>query len=310
MSSRWCALFVLFAPFWGASALRFGEPNAAEVRSSAANQSIVSSLDSSPNATLAKAFLDSSIRGGWKNLPIGLPVAHRPLLPIGVLPYPSLFQINEKFDFGGLTGSTYYVFGLGQTIIFNGNFLSRHFGHDRTKAHVQGQEAFQTVRTKHVLNPFKYRYSYRVLKPSQKKWWGNDDVLFTLNRDMIGRGFFGIKDEWRIYSGREQDGRMVYYCVQSWWGWQTRCWHSKLEYESGRSSLTISGVSGPKYNPCAVLSQVANLGAFSGVVGVASFVPDQYYLFVNSGEDSALLMTMSVIIDSAQDEMEEDVDLI
>merc|ERR550525_571887 len=183
--------------------------------------------------------------------------------------------------------------------------MSRQFGHDRVRAYVGGVEKFQTVTSWHAFNPFKMRFSYRVLKPQPpaKKTWGDDDILYTVNRDFFGRGFLGIKDEWRIFHGRESGGKMAYYCVQSWWGWKTRCWHSKLEYESGRSSLTITGHAGVKYAPCAVLSQVVNAGAFAG--GVSEFIPDQFYLFVNAGEDAALLPAFSIMMDSAQDEMNQ-----
>jgi len=221
-----------------------------------------------------------------------------------VLPYPALLRIDEKYDAGGIAGSTYYVWGLGDPIVFKGNTLSRNWGHNRLQVYagLNPQSLYQLVKTHHAFNPFQARYSYRILKPSLQKHWSDADIMFTMNRDIFGRGFFGIKDEWRIYQGRERDGKMVYYCVGTWRGWRMRCWHSKEEYESGRSSLTISGLPGPKYAPCAVLSQVANVGAF--VQGV----PDQYYLFTNAGEDTALLLSFSILYDSTEDQMEEAAD--
>jgi hypothetical protein len=289
------ASFVVLVLAREAGALRLEREPGQEL----ANLSGTINLDDSPNATLARNFLNKSLGANWATLGVAPPSQHSPLLPFGVLPQPTLFRIDEKFDMGGLTGSTYFAWGLGQLVLFNGNSLSRHFGHNRIKAYVGDAETFQMVKTKHVMNPFKYRYSYRVLKPGAQKGWREEDVLFTFNRDMFGRGFFGIKDEWRIYQGRERDGKIVYYCVQSWWGWKTRCWHSKLEYESGRSSLTVTGHPGLKYNPCAILSQVPNAGAFSD-----SLAPDQYYLFVNGGEDAALMLAFSIMVDSTQDDME------
>jgi hypothetical protein len=194
---------------------------------------------------------------------------------------------------------------MGESISFNGKFTSRHFGHNRIRAFVGGKtEAFQIVKTKHIINPLKYRYSYRVLRPGAPKWWEDKDILFTVNRDLFGRGFGGIKDEYRIYQGRERYGIERYYCVQSWFGWVTRCWHSKKEYESGRTSFTVNGHVGPKYNPIAVLSQKVNVGAFSQFVTPLQLFPDKYKLFVNSGEDAALLTALSIIVDSTEDQKE------
>jgi hypothetical protein len=306
LSSRKASFLVGFAFALKASALRYEQaPNNSLVPDELAESSSILNLSSSPNATLAGAFLDKSLAAGWRIRAVVPPNRLMPPLSRkGVLPYPALFKIEEKFDFGGLTGSTHFAYGMGQMILFNGNFASRHFGHNRIRAISGGVDKFQVVRTKHILNPLKYRYSYRVLKPGFHKSWTNDDILFTINRDMFGRGLLGIKDEWRIYLGRERYGKERYYCVQSWWGWKTRCWHSKLEYESGRGSLTVNGHPGPKYNPCAVLSQVPNAGALSAVLPGLSFVPDQFYLFVNAGEDAALMMAFSIIVDSAQDQKE------
>jgi hypothetical protein len=222
-----------------------------------------------------------------------------------VQPFPSLVKIDESFDYAGLVGSTHHTWGMGEHLVFNGKFLSRHFGHNRIRALVGGKtEAFQIVKTKHNYNPFKYRFSYRVLRPGAPKWWEDKDILFTVNRDLFGRGFFGIKDEYRIYQGRERNGIERYYCVQSWWGWMTRCWHSKREYESGRTSLTVKGHGGPKFNPIAVLSQKVNAAAFSKFLKPLAFFPDKYTLFVNSGEDAALLTALSIIVDSTEDQKE------
>lgn len=255
-------------------------------------------LGSSPNSSTARHFLDTSLGADWSTLPVGRPNAHRPLLAFGVLQKPTLFRIDEMPDFGGLGGSTYLVWGLGPVLVIKGNYWSRHWGHNRMKASVghPAQPVFQLAKSRHKQNPFRARYSYRVLKPGQRKSWRADDVLFTMNRDIWGRGFLGIKDEWRIYQGRERDGKMVYYCVRSWMGWSTRCWHNKAEYESGRGSLTIRGSSGQKIGPCAVLSQVANAGAYT------EGAPDQYYLFVNAGEDSALLLSFGILYDSTEDQ--------
>jgi hypothetical protein len=282
-------------------------PNAIKV--DAVKSTSFLNLSSSPNASLIKSLLDSSMHAGWATLPTVGPDAHPPLLPSSVKPYPALLKIDKSFDFGGLAGSTHVVSGVGAPLALNGNFGSRHFGHDRVKVYAngmyeQGKELFQMTFTKHIWNPLKYRFSYRILKPSQQKTWNEDeDVLFTINRDLFGRGFLWTKDEYRIYQGRERGNKMVYYCVQSWWGWVTRCWHNKLEYESGRSSLTVSGHPGPKYAPCAVLSQKVNGGALSPAFASMTLVPDKYYLYVSPGEDTALLSALGALVDGTQSRM-------
>jgi hypothetical protein len=230
-------------------------------------------------------------------MPVGIPSRHEPLLPFGVVQEPTLLRIDEMPDVAGIKGSVYIIWGLGPFVKFEGNHLSRHWGRNRIRAKVNGAEVFQLAKSKHPLNPLQMRYSYRVLAP--KPGHKSHDIKYTINQDFIGRGFLGIKQEWRIYQGHERMGKMVYYCVTSWLGWKTRCWHSKLEYESGRSSLTISGVPGPKIGPCAVLSQVPNLGAFTVLA------PDQYYLFVHAGEDASLLLAFSTLFDSTADEVDQ-----
>jgi hypothetical protein len=151
---------------------------------------------------------------------------------------------------------------------------------------------FQIAKSKHRFNPFKSRYSYRVLAPLPGH--KSQDVKYTINKG-DGRGFLKMKQEWQIYQGHERMGKMVYYCVGAWARfWKTRCWHSKLEYESGRF---FSGIPGPKIAPCAVLSQIANVGL------VSEWVPDQYYLFVHAGEDASLLLAFGVLVDSTNDEI-------
>jgi hypothetical protein len=255
-------------------------------------------MSRSPNFTVANSFMTSAVGAQWAKMPVGIPSRHEPLLPMGVVQEPTLLRIDERFDFAGVAGSTYIIWGLGPFITFKGQFLSRHFGHNRIRAKVNGNEVFQIAKSKHRFNPFKLRYSYRVLAP--KPGLKSRGVKYTINKDLIGRGFLGIKQEWRIYQGHERMGKMVYYCVGAWfrlWRWKTRCWHSKLEYESGRSSLTISGIPGPKIAPCAVLSQIPNVGLIS------EWVPDQYYLFVHAGEDASLLLAFGVLVDSTNDEI-------
>jgi hypothetical protein len=167
-------------------------------------------MSRSPNATVAQMFM-SQIQGAqWAQMPIGIPSRHDPLLSTGVVQEPTLLKIDEMNDAGGALGSTYIVWGLGPFVMFKGTWKSRHFGHNRIRATIDGVEAFQLSDSKHKWNPAKMRYSYRVLapKPALKSY----DVKFTINRDLFGRGFFGIKDEYRIYKGRERNGHMVYYC--------------------------------------------------------------------------------------------------
>lgn len=235
------------------------------------------------NATRAGAFLSKTLGKDWNKLPVIAAGTHPPLMLAARVDYPSIYDITEFYDAGGLTGAGYRTCGLSWCLRFQGGFWSRHFGYNVIKAYHQGKEQFQLSRTKHAFNPFKYRYSYRILNPGP---YTNENIRFTINRDMFGRGFMWAQSEYRVYLGRERDNKPVYYCVTDFWGLKTRCWHSQVEYDTYKM-------------PCAILSQTYNAGVH------LRGAPDHFTLFVNAGEDSALLTALSVLIDTVQDAQED-----
>lgn len=172
-----------------------------------------------------------------------------------------------------------------------GKWTSNSFGHK--SVHVlnqQGVEVFKIRAAKHTHNPLKLRWSFRILPPGSKD---NADSMFTITKDLIGNGWFWLKHEWTIYRGRMKDnGRgqkydVVYYATGSYMGWDFKIYHNKEEFDNGRP-------------PVASISQKLNAGAILSV----GFLPDKFKLTVHSGEDSALLLAMSTIMDMYHDTKE------
>merc|ERR1712151_1263499 len=103
-------------------------------------------------------------------------------------------------------------------------------------------------------------------------------ALFTFQRNLLGRGIGSLKTVWKIYEGTELDNKLVHYCVENYAGGITRCWHNQTEYDEGRRE---TGAEGAKTNPCAV---------------VAAPSAKKVEIFVNKGEDTALLVALGVVV--------------
>eukprot|EP00440_Ansanella_granifera_P057084 gb/GFBE01061880.1/.p1 GENE.gb/GFBE01061880.1/~~gb/GFBE01061880.1/.p1 ORF type:complete len:183 (+),score=42.79 gb/GFBE01061880.1/:1-549(+) len=163
-----------------------------------------------------------------------------------------------------------------------GKWTSNSFGHQ--SVHVMdgsGQEVFKIRRSKNVWNPLQWRTSFRILPPGSKD---NDDALYTVNKDVWGKGFMWIKQEWKIYQGRVRDGKMLYYCVGGYRGWDFKIYRNPEEYKAHAK-------------PIAVIKQKLNMGAFVD----HDWIPDKFTLTVYEGGDSALLLAISSIIDITHD---------
>jgi len=226
------------------------------------------------------------------------------LLPALVQQAPLTYAINERMaaaDVVGMADSNEYTIlmqNFGPVLRFRGNWASTAFGYRTIKAYdMSNQEVFYFRDTHHAFNPFKRRWSFRVFAPNGH---GNEEVLYTINKDVYGRGLFFSKAEWKIYKGLERDRQMVYYCVGTYWGWEHKCYHSREDYDQGRRSLTIRGTEGQKLPPVATLTQEANAGAvYGGDIG--NKFPDKFFINVQPGEDAALLNVFGALVDVVND---------
>merc|ERR1712146_867398 len=85
-----------------------------------------------------------------------------------------------------------------------------------------------------------------------------------------------MRDEWRVYCGHKGDGEQVYFCTSSYVGYEYWCYKTKSEWNNNRK-------------PRAHMSQ----SMVRDLVGL----PDKSTLKVEEGEDTALLLATSVIMD-------------
>merc|ERR1719230_1807033 len=121
-----------------------------------------------------------------------------------------------------------------------------------------------------MFNPTRWTWSFRIAHPESNR------VLFTVNKDWFGTGWFMLRDEWRVYRGEKGDGQQVYYCVSSVIGYSYRCYHDKAEWNNN-------------YEPVARFSH--------SFVGNVTDLPHKLMLTVNEGEDSTLLLATTCIMD-------------
>jgi len=160
----------------------------------------------------------------------------------------------------------------------DGNFFSNKMWKKTTHVHNNHDEKLFTIEmTKHMWNPLRWTWSFRIKHPET----GN--ILFTINKDWFGGGFFMLRDEWRVYRGRQRDDDQIYYCVSSLTGYDYKCFHDKDEWKNSAK-------------PAAHFSQ-SMLRDFVGL-------PDSSTLKVEAGEDTALLLATSVIMDMVYEQEE------
>lgn len=153
----------------------------------------------------------------------------------------------------------------------DGSFLGNLFGHRRTEVQNNaGMPIFAIEMAKYTWNPTRLSWSFRI------KHTITDEILFTINKDWIGAGFLFLRDEWRIYRGRRRDGNQIYHMTSSYLGYSHRFYHQK----------PFSSWTG---TPVAEASQ--HLGRY--MIGL----PDVVSLVVHEGEDTALLLAATVIVD-------------
>jgi len=152
-----------------------------------------------------------------------------------------------------------------------GGFFNNIFGARRTEiTNNHGVPLFAIEMAKYIWNPTRLSWSFRIRHPI------TNEILYTINKDWFGAGFLFLRDEWRIYRGRRRDRQQIYHIIGGYFGYGHRFYHEKREWRRG-------------IEPIAEASQ--HLGR--SLVGL----PDVFSLKVHEGEDTALLLASTVIID-------------
>jgi len=148
---------------------------------------------------------------------------------------------------------------------------------------LNGTEVFKLEDSAAAWNPAHVRWSFRILPPGCDD---SADALFTVNRDVIGRGPLGLREQWRVFRGRARDDEVVYYLVCAAWGWDYHFYKSQADYDA-------------EGEPVAQLTQAAGTGVRLGETGV--WVPAEFDLSVGPGEDAGLLLAVATILDVAHE---------
>jgi len=264
----------------------------------------------SQGALVRESIGDVTSVGGrkWKDLPVGIQIkmpsldslqlglSGEALIPSLVPPPGVVYQLKNKEKTQFLETNEYKweldevelggrEFEIDAKIAkLKGKWQSNSFGHKSVHVYDNtGTEIFKIRLSSNVWNPLQRRWSFRMLPPGSKD---NDDALFTINKDQFGRGIpiLWEKEEWRIYRGRERDNDMIYYCVGSWLGWDFKFYKSMEDYDHSA-------------RPVAKIKQKMNAGAIFD----NDWLPDKFKLKVQPGEDTALLLAVSSIIDMTHD---------
>lgn len=207
-----------------------------------------------------------------------------PLIPTMVPPPGHTFEVQsrERLDF--LESNEYrWAFvsiqqGEAEAIPINqwfatlqGGFFGNLFGARRTEiTNNQGVPIFVIEMAKYIWNPTRLHWSFRIRHPI------TEEILFTINKDWFGAGFLFMRDEWRVFRGRQRQGDQIYHVIGGYFGYGHRFYHEKREWRRG-------------IEPAAEASQ--SIGR--SLIGL----PDVFSLKVHENEDTALLLATTVIID-------------
>jgi len=206
-----------------------------------------------------------------------------PLIPNMVPPAGTTFEVQsrERLDFFESNEYRWAFVGIEQNGVttpiqqwfatLQGGFFGNLFGARRTEiTNNQGVPIFVIEMAKYIWNPTRLHWSFRIRHPI------TEEILFTINKDWFGAGFLFMRDEWRIYRGRQREGNQIYHIVGGYFGYSHRFYHEKREWRRGM-------------DPAAEASQSVG----RSLIGL----PDVFSLKVHEGEDTALLLAATVIID-------------
>jgi len=207
-----------------------------------------------------------------------------PLIPDLVPPAGEVYTLEnrERFDifesnryvweFASRGNSVGESVPVGQRFAeLEGSFFGNFLGARRTTVrNTHGHALFHIELAKNVWNPTRLHWSFRIRHPL------TNEILFTINKDIFGGGFLWIRDEWRVYRGQKRDANQLYYIVGGYVGYEHQFFKTKTDWRRGENAV------GRAYQ-----SVSRNL------MGVA---PEVYSVTANEGEDAALLLATSVII--------------
>lgn len=229
-----------------------------------------------------KVDLEDSPLWDFSNVQLGTD-AHGPLVP-GMVPPPNTtfaVQNRERVDILESNEYRWAFVGIEQGGVatpisqwfakLDGSYMGNLFGHRRVEVQNNaGTPIFAIEMAHYTWNPTALSWSFRIRHTI------TDEILFTINKDWVGAGFLFLRDEWRIYRGRRRDGNQIYHMTSSYLGYSHRFYHEK----------PFSSWTG---TPVAEASQ--HLGRY--LIGL----PDVVSLRVHEGEDTALLLAATVIVD-------------
>jgi len=206
-----------------------------------------------------------------------------PLIANMVPPAGTTFEVQsrERLDFLESNEYRWAFVGIEQNGVetpinqwfatLQGGFFGNLFGARRTEiTNNHGAPIFVIEMAKYIWNPTRLHWSFRIRHPV------TEEILFTINKDWFGAGFLFMRDEWRIYRGRQREGNQIYHIVGGYFGYGHRFYHEKREWRRG-------------VDPAAEASQSVG----RSLIGL----PDVFSLKVHEGEDTALLLAATVIID-------------
>jgi len=202
-------------------------------------------------------------------------------MPGLVPPAGTVFEVvNREMELGGGTNNYRWAFlnieqGSQVTPInewfasVDGDFFSSFSGTRRTVVRNNlGQDLFIIEASRRTTTT-----SWRIKQPV------TEAILFTINKDIFGAGFLGIRDEWRIYRGRERDAEQIYYVVSDYSEHHHEFFHSSEEYQNSMQ-------------PAAESRQYTRGNTYT-----QGFVSDSIGAKVQAGEDTALILAATVVID-------------
>jgi len=241
------------------------------------------------SARISTEIAEEDVQPQWNFNGLSLGPTHAgpgmgPLIP-GLVPPPgTTFEVvNREMEIGVGASSNNYRWAFltidqgGNTIPVNQwfaqisgeGFFGIFSGTRRTAVRNNiGQELFIIEASRRSTST-----SWRIRSPI------TDQILFTINKDFFGAGFLGIRDEWRIYRGRERDADPIYYIVADYAAHSHQFFHNSDEYQNSMP-------------PCAQSRFYTRGGTYT-----QGFASDSIGARVGPGEDTALILSTTIVID-------------
>lgn len=198
--------------------------------------------------------------------------------------------------------------GPGRIMHAKGGWVSNAFGKQLIRVRdVSGQEIFVIRREKHVWNPFQLRTVFRIFAPLPKDdQYNNAEPLFTVNRDIFGKGALWTRAEYRVYQGRVKDNQPLYYGISGYMVWSRMKVYKAEGKEMDAIYLKEKGRNYAEKKLLAAEIQKKKKSVFGDLlVGGSDLIPDNFDIKVYPGEDSALMLTLAAIWDMRLDEQQD-----